>query len=186
MFKTTVNILILFFGFSTISTAQNVAHVKAGVLIVSLHNDEFSFRPGINLGVQAKIGATGFFMSPGLFYQKFTISEFAKKEYINDRPKYHLAKLNVDAGYESTLTKLFRYRVYAGVNLNRIIKIDNNSNNINFNNIYEGFVGYDYGFGFNVYFMTIDFKQERSLTEFYKGYKKTKLNFSTISLGFVF
>jgi len=186
MLKTLLNILILFFSSFAVSSAQDVAHIKAGVLLVHLKNNKFSFRPGINLGVQAKIGAPGFYMSPGIFYQKFTILEFDKKKYINDKPKYHLVKLNVDAGLEKSIVKLFRFRVFAGVNLNRVIKIDNNSHNINFDNVYEGFAGYDFGLGFNIAFMTIDFKQERSFTGFYKDYKKTKLNFTTISLGVVF
>ncbi len=186
MLKTIINILLFFFNLNSNIVAQSVAHVKAGSLLVNVQNNKFSFRPGINLGIQAKIGAPGFYMSPGIFYQRFNISEFDKNEYINDRPSYHLSKLNVDAGYELKITKLFRCRVFTGINLNRIIKIDNNSQNINFNNVYEGFAGYDYGLGFNIAFFTIDFKEEHSLTQFYKGYNKTKLNFSTISLGFVF
>ncbi len=186
MLKIIINILLLFFSFNSKIIAQNVAHLKAGTLLAHVQNNKFSFRPGINIGIQAKIGAPGFYMSPGIFYQRFTISEFAKKKYINDKPKYHLTKLNIDAGYELKITKLFRLRAFTGINLNRIIKIDNNSQNINFNNVYEGFAGLDYGLGFNISSFSLDFKYERSFTQFYKDYNKTKLNFSTISLGFVF
>ena len=117
MLKTILNILILFFSSFALSSAQDVAHIKAGVLLVHLQNNKFSFRPGINLGVQAKIGVPGFYMSPGIFYQKFTILEFDKKKYINDRPKYHLVKLNVGVGFEKDITELFRFRGFAGVNI---------------------------------------------------------------------
>jgi len=142
-----VKIVLIILFFNTISYTQNKAHVKGGLLLVSLSNDDFSFRPGYNLGIQGKIGAPGIYMSPGLFYQKFTISEYNKKKYINNRPSYSLIKINTDGGYEGRFTDLIRYRVFAGVNLNYILSIDNNEKNINFNNIHDAFVGYDLGFG---------------------------------------
>lgn len=197
MFSKYINIIIISLVLTTIVNSQNVANVKAGVLIVSLNNNNLSFRPGYNIGIQGKIGAPGFYMSPGLFYQKFTISKYNKKEYINDKPSYNLVKLNTDAGIEKSISSLFssvnskflnsfRVRVFTGLNLNYVRSIDKNPQNINFNNINEGFFGYDYGFGFSAWFLTLDFKQERSFTEFYKDIHKTKLNFSTISLGIVF
>jgi len=191
-----INIIIISLILSTIVNSQNVAHAKTGVLIVGLNNDEFSFRPGINIGIQAKIGAPGFYMSPGLYLQKFTISEYKRSEYMNDEPSYYIVKLNTDAGVEKNILSFidsqnkflqaFKIRIFTGVNLNYVRSIDRNPENINFNNIYDLFLGYDYGLGFSVWFLTIDFKQERSFTEFYKGIKKTSLNFSTISVGIEF
>jgi hypothetical protein len=191
-----INIIIISLVLSTIVSSQNGAHVKAGFLLVGLSNNEFSFRPGLNLGIQGKLGSPGFYMSHGLFLQKFTISEYNKTEYMNNRPSYYIVKLNTDGGIEKNILsfinsqnkflKSFKVRVFTGVNLNYVKSIDKNPNNINFNDVYDLFVGYDYGLGFSAWFLTIDFKQERSLTEFYKGIKKTYLNFSTISVGFVF
>lgn len=186
MFRKVINIILISFVFVANIISQDFANIKAGALMVGVSNNDFDFRPGYDLGIAVRIGSPGFFMSPSLSYQKFTIEQYNKKEYLNKRPSYSLVKLNNDAGFEFKLAKWFLYRAYAGVNLNYILSIDNNPQNIDFTQIYDGFVGYDFGVGVTLGFITLDFKWEKSFTEFYKDINKTKLNFSTINVGFVF
>ena len=126
MLSKVINIIIISFIFNGFITSQNVANIQAGTLIVGINSNSFSFRPGYNVGISARIGSSGFFMDPGLYYQKFTISEFNKKKFINDKPSYSLIKINTDGGFENKITNWLLYRIFAGVSLNYVLSIDNN------------------------------------------------------------
>ncbi|HHH53265.1 MAG TPA: hypothetical protein ENK91_06375 [Bacteroidetes bacterium] len=171
---------------STGIKAQTVANIQVGSLLVSNDNDKFSYRPGYNVAIHARIGSPGFFMCPGLTYQRFTISEYDKTKYVNNLPSYSIVKISTNAGFENKIVKWLKYRFFAGLNLNYLSSIDNNSKNINFNSVYEGFVGWDYGVGISIGFITLDYKYEKSFTEFYKDIDKTKINFRTIVVGIAF
>ena len=61
--------------------AQDGAVIYAGTLNVMVPNEPDVIRPGYSIGAQGKIGSPGFFMGPGLIFQKFTVDPFDKKRY---------------------------------------------------------------------------------------------------------
>lgn len=181
-----VNIIFLFLVVVATLKSQDGAQLYIGTLNVSVPNEPNTIRPGYSIGGQGKIGSPGFFMSPGIIFQKFTVDPFDKNRYYNDRPSYSMIKLTNDAGYEYKIFKFFKVRVFAGVSLNYVISIDENTRGINFNNLYDANFSYDYGAGISLWFITFDFKRDNNLTDFFKDIEKKGINFTCFNIGITF
>ncbi len=180
-------LFILFFGFAVNALhSQDIVNLRVGLLSTSIETSEIQPRYGYNVGVSARIGIPGFFMEPGLYYENFTISSYKEKEFISDHPGFHLIKANTNAGFEYAIFKNFHLRFYLGGNLSYVAVIDKNNNDVDFNTIDYGFASYDFGIGTTIYFMTLDFKYEKSLSPFFKSFENSQITSYNISLGFMF
>jgi hypothetical protein len=178
-------IFLIFVVFNNLNS-QDGAQLYVGTLNVSVPNEPNTIRPGFNVGGQGKIGSPGFFMAPGLIFQKFTVDPFDKNRYYNDRPSYSMIKLTTDGGYEYKILKFLKVRIFAGVSLNYVISIDENTRGINFNNLYDANFSYDYGAGISLWFITLDFKRDNNLTDFFKDVEKKGISFNCINIGISF
>ena len=181
-----INLILLIFVLSTGLKSQDSGLIYAGTLDVRIENEPNTVRPGYTLGAQGKIGSPGFYMSPGIVFQKFTIEPYDKNRYFNDQPSYSMLKLTNDAGYEYKITSFLKLRIFAGVSLNYVLTIDDNDSEIDFNNLYDANFSYDYGAGISLWFVTLDFKRDNSLTNFFKDIEKKGISFNCINLGIQF
>lgn len=166
---------------------QDGAIIYAGSLNVLVHNEPNTIRPGYSIGALGKLGSPGFFMCPGLIYQKFNVDPYDKKQFINNEPSYSMIKISTDGGYEYKLFDFLKLRLFAGVSLNYVISIDKrNQKEIGFDDLYDANFSYNYGAGLSLWFITIDFKRDNNLTDFFKFYEKKGISFNCINLGFQF
>ncbi len=180
-------IYTLFFAFVVnVLSSQDIANLRVGLLSTSIETSEIQSRYGYNAGISARIGIPGFFMEPSLYYENFTISSYKEKEFISDHPSFHIVKINTNAGVEYKLLKKFNLRFYLGGNLSYVAEIDKNNHDIDFNAIDYGFASYNFGIGTTIYFATLDFKYEKSLSPFFKSFENSQITSYNISLGFMF
>ncbi len=178
--------VLVFIFFFNIVYSQDVANFRFGTLLSSVKTDRVHERYGYNVGLAGRIGIPGFFIELGAYYQKFTIDEYEKIDFINDNPSYHAVKFNINLGLEYKVFKKGRLRFYSGGNLNYILEIDKNNRKINFDTVNYGLPSYNFGIGTTIYFVTLDFNYEKSITHFYNSDKNSKMDFYTLNLGFVF
>lgn len=183
--RNTIAFFLIIFSLHDIYS-QDGGLIYLGTINCSIENAPNEIRPGFSIGAQGKIGSPGFFMSPGLVYQDFTIYSFDKHRYVNDQPSYKMLKLTNDAGFEYKIFKIFKFRFFVGASLNYVMTIDKNDYGVDFDTLSDAYFSYNYGAGISIGFVTLDFKRDNSITDFYKNYEKKGISFNCLNLGIQF
>jgi hypothetical protein len=142
--------------------------------------------PGYTVGAQAKIGSPGFYMSPGLVFQRFNIEPYDKNSFINSRPAYSMVKLINNAGWEYKIIKPLKFRFFVGVALNYVLSVDDNDRGYDLDDLYDANFSYDYGVGITVGFITLDIKRDKSLSNFFRNTTKKGIAFTCLNVGIAF
>ena len=172
-------------------SGQNGAHIKAGISLVgdidlSSYSDTSFHHKAYHVGVDARIGPFGFFLSPGLHYYAVDIRSTTGFDFLAQAPKYHIIKGPVNLGYKIFINRRVKLRVQGGVDVNYILLIDENPYGITFNDVNDIFVGLNVGTGLDVGRLTFDLNYESGLSNVMDGVDDTELSFLSLSLGVFF
>lgn len=144
------------------------------------------FRNGYSAGLKACFGTYGFFLSPGLYYQDYTISN----KYVNldpfiKSPRIRSAKAKVIVGYQADMLKRkLNFRLGGGLNYNYIIIIDKNNLAIDFQTINDKYLAYNFDVGLDIFFLNLGLSYERSIPDVIKS--KNKFDFFILTAGINF
>jgi len=178
-------------GVSQNSFAQNGANFMSGLVLagdVGLNSlsDTAVHQKGFHVGVDARIGPYGFYLSPGLHYYNIEIAAGQGFNFLSGGPKYHIIKGPLNVAYKMFITRKFKFRIKGGLDINYILLIDNNDYDISFENVNDAYFGLNLGAGFDISRFTIDFNYESGLTNSITDDDNSKLNYFSASLGFFF
>ena len=173
------------------ASAQNGANLMVGTVLagdINLNSisDTAVHHKGFHVGVDARIGPYGFYLSPGLHYYRIDIEPSTGFGFFSASPKFHIIKGPIDIAYKMFITRQFKFRIKGGLDINYVLLIDDNPDGVDFENINDAYFGMNVGAGFDIHRFTIDFNYESGLTNYIKDQDNSKLNYFTVSLGFFF
>jgi hypothetical protein len=193
IFKITLIIGLSFvlLGFGNRVSAQNGANIKAGLVLggnINLNSvsDSAVHHKGFHIGVDARIGPYGFYLSPGLHYYNLEIQASNGFNFLTKAPKFHIIKGPINLAYKMFITRKFKFRVKGGIDINYILLIDENGSDISFDNVNDAYFGINLGAGFDIDHFTIDFNYESGLTNYITDNDSSKLNYFSASIGYFF
>lgn len=152
----------------------------------SFPNSLKEFRNGYNAGIKAYFGTYSFFISPGIYYQEYTIkSDYKSPDPFVDSPRIRSAKAKAVVGYQADMLKRkLNLRLGGGLNYNYIIKIDNNPYGVDFQTLSDKYLAYNFDIAFNVFFVNLGLSYEKSIPKILNSQKK--FDFIIISAGISF
>lgn len=189
--KVIIVLAFLTTGLSHPAIAQNGANFKAGLALVGNINlnsfsDTAMHKKAYHIGVDARIGPYGFYLSPGLHYYNVDIASSNGFGYFSSQPKYHIIKGPLNIAYKMFITRKFKFRLKGGVDINYVLLIDDNELGIDYSSVNDAYFGMNLGIGFDISRFTIDFNYESGLTNSIKDDDNSKLNYFSTSFGFFF
>ena len=157
-----------------------------GDSLVSFPNSVKEFRNGYTAGVKAFFGTYGFFISPGLYYQDYTIkNNYEKLNPFVKSPRIRSAKAKAILGYQADMLKRkLNFRLGGGLNYNYIIIIEKNNSGIDFQTINDKYFAYNFDVGLDIYFLNLGLSYERSISDVIKS--KNKFDFIVFTAGINF
>jgi len=171
--------------------AQNGANLQFGpVLVGDLNLASFSdtafLKKGYRIGVDARIGPYGFYLSPGLHYYGIDIESSTGFNFFNSAPKYHIIKGPINLGYKMFISRKVKFRVQGGIDVNYVLLIDDNDSDIGFKDINDAYFGLNLAAGIDFSHFTIDLNYESGLTNALKDNGNSKFNYLSAALGYFF
>ncbi|MEZ4908358.1 MAG: hypothetical protein R2771_12120 [Saprospiraceae bacterium] len=182
-----INIILLMFVLNAYSYSQDYAVAYFGPTYAISNASEKVYLPGYNFGIHALLGVPGFFMSPGLGYQKLTLVSHDKQHFFHHEPSFHILNINNDAGVEYVIIRNLSIRFFVGASLNYVLSIDENTNNIDFNSIYDANFSWDFGMGITFKAISLEYKIDKGLTGVYKdNYNYSNFTIKSLNLAFRF
>lgn len=160
--------------------------VLAGDVNLNSFSDTAVHKKGFHVGVDARIGPYGFYLSPGLHYYNIEIASNNGFNFLSNGPKYHIIKGPLNIAYKMFITRKFKFRIKGGIDINYVLLIDNNDLGISFENVNDAYFGLNVGAGFDIKHFTFDVNYESGLTNSLTDVENSKLNYFSASLGFFF
>jgi hypothetical protein len=184
-------LLFIFLGSGNDLAAQNGANFKAGLVLagdINLNSvsDTAVHHKGFHVGVDARIGPYGFYLSPGLHYYNLEVHPSGGYNFLTTAPKFHIIKGPINIAYKMFITRKFKFRVKGGLDINYILLIDENGHDISFDNVNDAYFGINLGAGFDIDHFTIDFNYESGLTNYITDNDDSKLSYFSTSIGYFF
>ncbi|MGE5354844.1 MAG: hypothetical protein ACM3PT_01270 [Deltaproteobacteria bacterium] len=177
-------------GQSTYTAEFGILAGKNGNLtgdsITGFPNSLKQFRNGYNAGVKATFGTYSFFISPGLYYQEYTVkNDFTSLNPFIDSPRIRSVKAKVALGYQAyTLKRKINFRLGGGLNYNYVISIDKNVQGYDFKTIEDRYLAYNVGIDADAFFISLGLSYERSIPKILNS--DIKFDFLIFSAGFNF
>ena len=125
------------------------------------------FRNGYTLGMHGDYGTYGFYISPGVYFQDFTIDNnykyiepFVKSERIK------LLKAKVLLGYKTNLfTRKLKFKFGGGFNGSYIINIAKNDKGVDFKSLSDTYYAYSFDVGLDIFSVSVNLSYEKTLKE---------------------
>jgi hypothetical protein len=153
---------------------------------ISFPNSLKEFRNGYNAGFKAYFGTYSFFISPGIYYQEYTIkNDYKSPDPFVDSPRIRSAKAKAVIGYQADMFKRkLNLRLGGGLNYNYIIKIDNNPYGVDFQTLSDKYLAYNFDIAFDIFFVNLGLSYEKSIPKILNSQKK--FDFIIISAGISF
>lgn len=160
-----------------------------GELLNNLNDSINTFRNGYQVGILGSFGAYSFFVSPGIYFEDFTINkDFTKIDPFIKSPRMKMAKAKVVMGYQTDiLTKKLKFKIGGGLNGSYLLSISDNNEDYTFNNLEDTYLGYNIDIGLDIFFVNINLSYEKSLKDtFTKENSEHKSDFLVLSAGVLF
>ncbi len=176
--------VFLFISFS--ATSQDIINIRLGIFNPNTEIDNLRMGLGYEAGISSRLGIPGLFISPGVYYQYFYVEEYNGKKFTDNKPTYHVMKLNINSGFEYAFMEILSLRAYVGANVNYLGLAQNNRTNSDLYSIRDLFFSYNFGLGTTVSIISLDFKFEKTFDKLYNSIPESNLNLYTVSLGVVF
>lgn len=191
------SVLLVFCAFTLSMYGQSAFSFDFGILagnngnllgdsLTSFPESFKEFRNGYTTGVKARFGTYSFFISPGLYYQDYTIkNSYERLSPFVKSPRIRSAKGKVIVGYQADMMKRkLNFRLGGGLNYNYIIIIDKNNSAIDFKTVNDKYLGYNFDIGLDIYFLNLGLSYERSIPNVIKSSKK--FDFFVVTAGINF
>lgn len=160
--------------------------VLAGDVNFNSFSDTAVHHKGFHVGVDARIGPYGFYLNPGLHYYNIEIIPNSGFNFLSNGPRYHIIKGPLNLAYKMFITRKFKFRIKAGLDINYVLLIDENDFGITFENVNDAYFGINLGAGVDINRFTFDVNYESGLTNSLNDNDNSKMNYITASLGFFF
>ena len=188
-------VLIFLFSFAVQKHifAQSSTVIEAGIIMGGdgdfLGEYSNGFRNGVLAGIKGEYGTYGFFLSPGIYFQNFTISKkyTQVKPFVDDK-RINMLKAKALLGYKTDVfTRKIKFKFGGGINANYIINIQKNDAGIDFKTLSDTYWGYTVETGIDILSFSLSLSYDKSFKEIWhiednKGY----FDFMILTLGFKF
>jgi len=188
MGKTWLIIAGLFWA--TCGMAQGGFNVQIGTGSLIVNNESFTksgeAHYGLRLGGFARIGDDGWFIRPGLFYERYHAESSSSFNALDKGDHLHFLKGYVNLGLYIIRSDLFKLRLNGGGTIDYLAAIDNRGDVYKLADFSDAAIGINGGLGIDIAFITIDLGYEKGLTKFLTDDDSSRSEYYNLSLGFFF
>lgn len=170
--------------------AQSSTSVEMGILLGDdgdfINNYAQGFRNGYMIGLKGDYGTYEVFISPGIYFQSFTINNNYKKvkPFVRDE-RINMLKAKALLGYKTYfLTRKTKFKFGGGITANYIINIAKNDKGVNFKTLSDTYWGYTLDTGFEIFSISLSVSYEKPFKEILKiDDKRSYFDFLVFSLS---
>ncbi|MBK9211679.1 MAG: hypothetical protein IPO14_01610 [Saprospiraceae bacterium] len=144
---------------------------------------------GTVISVEGRLASKFYYLSLGFTYHKLRVSpEIIDKNLkpFENKEDIHVIKVPVSIGYMPFNRNWGRFRIYAGVGVNIVTNVDENSIPVALSQFENSTMFYHFGAGFDIKFISIDYVFENSFSNFVNNVEKSKSQTQMLKLGVFF